>query len=225
MKEIIIDSFLRTNGTNENFNVLIPYCTEVKLLEAYIPMSYFNVHAGPIAITGTNTGVSVINVPAGRYTQKMMATFLQSQLTTMKPGENYTVGVDLVNRFTIAANETFVADFTLFAYLGFTGVQPLANNIVGSSTTTVFQIPYILIKSSNIMGTDNGPILEGQSGGILHVVPTCCGEALDYRTSAETPWFKVITRSWSPIINMNFAIQVENFTFNGARWVIKILIR
>lgn len=224
MKELIIDSFLRTNGTNENFNVVIPYCREIKLLEAYIPMSYFNVNGGSFTISGTSSGLSTFIIPSGKYTQTCLAKYIQSLLDAQKPGFGYVVGVDLVDRFNITSNETFTADFTLFEYLGFEGTQPATTSITGNSTTTILNFPYILIKSSNILGVDNGPILSGNSN-ILHVVPTCSGKALDYRTSDSTPWFKIITAGYTATINMNFSIYANGFSFNNARWVIKVLIR
>ncbi len=225
MKEIIVDSFLRTNGTNENFTVTIPYCTEMKLLEAYIPISFFNVTAGSFIITGTNSGIDTVSVPGGRYTQNSLATYVKDQLTTLKPLETYNVGVDLTNRFIISSTETFTADFALFTSMGFSGVYALSNSITGASTTTIFQVPYALIKSSNILGYDNGPMVTGNTG-ILHVVPLCNGSMADYRSSSEAPWVKIIRPiEYSATIDVNFSIYTNGENLNGARWVVKILTR
>ena len=225
MKEIIIDSALRTNGTNENFTVAIPYCSEMKLLEAYIPISFNNIGAGTITFTGTNTGASVVAIPAGRYTPATLSEYIKSQLIAAKPSETYNVGTDLTNRFNINATETFVADFTNFTYLGFSGVQPLSSSITGTSTTSIFHVQYALIGSTDILGYDNGPMVPGRSG-ILHVVPLCNGSMVDYRSSPEAPWIKIIRgMEYTPIININFNIYTNGQDLNGAGWVAKILIR
>ena len=225
MKEIIVDSFLRTNGTNESFTLTIPYCLEMKLLEAYIPISFFNIGAGTIIINGTNTGVSNIIVPAGRYTPATLATYIKDQLVILKPTETYNVGCDLANRFNINSTETFIADFTTFPYIGFTGIQPLSADITGLSTTATFHVPYAMIKSTNILGYDNGPIVEGQTG-ILHIVPLCNGTMADYRSSPEAPWVKLIMPiEYTPTITVNFSIYTNGFDLNGARWVAKVLIK
>lgn len=225
MKEIIIDSQFRTNGTNESFNVVIPYCTEIKLLEAYIPISFFNITAGSFIINGTNSGVSTIGVLAGKYTQNTLTAYVQNQLNILKPLETYTVGVDLANRFSIVSSETFTADFTLFAGMGFTGIYPLSNTITGSSTTAIFHVPYATIKSANILGVDNGTLITG-STGVLHVVPLCSSGAAIYRASEESTWAKIIMPiQYSAAININFSIYTNGQDLNGARWFIKILTK
>ena len=228
MKEIVISSKYRIGGSNENFTVEIPYCREIKLHEAYIPISFFNILAGDIIINGTNSGTSTISIPDGRYTIDSLKSYLQTQFTAIILSETYTITYDLINRFTISSTETFTADFTSFPFLGFDGVTGLSSSIIGTSITAIISPPYALLKSTDVLGYDNGPMLIGSGiTGIIHTIPICgCDDFSDYRASPEAPWVKIIkSTNYTPTITLNVHLDILGRSLNSAEWTIKLLIK
>lgn len=224
MNEIIISSENRLSGTIENFTITPIKATKIKLLEAYIPMTFNTVPAGDFTITGSISGANTISVALDRYTQDSMATYLQSLILAVKIGHTYTVTVDKAGRFVFTSTtETFSLDFTgstIATYIGISGLVGPAASISGTSTTSKYNPPRILVCSNQIRGIDNGTIiLNSTKKNILHAVPVC-GTITHYRSSSKTAWCNLI----SEIDNFYLAFDSDlPVNLNGSDWSIKII--
>ncbi len=230
MWEVLIISSNRTTGSNENFNITIPFCSEIKLLEANLPDTFDNVFAGSFTITGTVSGLTTIMVSAGRYTASSLASALTAAMSGILAGA-YSVTANDLAEFTIATvAELFTADFTNFPQIGFAGVQPQASSITGQSALDTFSPPYMFVKSNNIYGTDNGTIVPNSGiTGIIHAVPLCPAGITNYRSRDDAPWVKYIGQpAFETDFNFNLYVGTTApvlANLNGAVWSIKLLCK
>ena len=224
MKEILITSIGQLNASS--FSVTLPYCSEIKLLEASIPVSFNNVPAGSFTLTGGISGPHTISVAADRYTQASFATYLQTQITAVVAG--YTVAVGSANNFVItSASELFsITGDSMAGYIGLTSTgMDMAHT--GQSTFYNFFPSHMLIKMDKIFGIDNGVIFGG--GNNLHAVPMCVTGATNYRSSENAPWVKMINLFGETTgITTNITIELSNglaVNLNGDNWAMKLLVK
>jgi len=224
MKEILITSIGQSNPSD--FNISLPYCSEIKLLEANIPVSFNNVPAGSFTIIGTISGSHTITFAAGRYSQSTFAT-AATELINTATGQTYTVTVGSANNFVFSSTETFaISGDTLGAYIGFTTTST-ASSHTGYSTFSNFFPSHMFIRIDKVFGIDNGTICN--TSNVFHAVPLCCSGVTVYGSNDSAPWVKLINLFGSvATITATVTLQLSNglaVDMNGDNWSMKIYAR
>lgn len=225
MKEILINSVGAVNSSN--FTTTLPFSSEIKLLEASIPISFDNVPASSFTIIGGTSGSNLITVSAGRYTQASFATYLQGLINTVILGQSYVVAQGSANNFVFSAAESFEIDGgTASGYIGFTTTTS-ATSHVGLSTSYNFFPSHMLIVIDKVLGIDNGTICNVNS--VFHAVPMCSGGITNYRADESAPWVKLINL-YGDISNsvLQISLVLSNglsVNMNGDNWSMKIYAR
>ncbi len=226
MREIIISSENRLSGTPEDFQIdFDSKGTQMKLLEASIPISFTNILGGSFNITGTTSGLNTITLDTNRYSINTLADHIKAQLTSVIVGQLYTVTAGQSSELIIASStEQFSLDFSLSTLtIGFSGITPVAPSQTGTSLSSILQVAsHILICSNDIRGIDNGTTIAGTSTHhILHAVPLCGSGIANYRSSKISTWIKItkpITGFYLAFPN-GFVVDLK-----GSNYAFKLLI-
>jgi hypothetical protein len=227
MKEIFISSQGKANPSN--FEINLPYCSEIKLVEASIPGSFSNIATSQIIIMGSASGMTVIPIAGGRYTMDNFATYLTGQITSFVGGQVYTVATGPANNFIFSSStENFsITGDTAAAYVGFTTTGTAASH-TGKSVYSGFYSSHMFIKMDKIFGVDNGTVYEGETG-ILHAVPLCSANT-NYRADSDAPWVKLINifNVLAPTISITVSLKLANgglVDMNGDNWAMKLYVK
>lgn len=108
-----INSYDRTQGNPNDFNVLVPNNmktkTSFKLVSANIPLNLYNITLNNNFFLYNDGGDKYVTVPAGYYTVTSLCTALQSAMTLL--GGTYTVAF---NNTTKSVTISALSNFSLF---------------------------------------------------------------------------------------------------------------
>jgi hypothetical protein len=228
MKEVLISSINKPDSNS--FHIEIPYCSEIRLVEASIPGSFSNVTTSQFTIVGSVSGATVIPIVGGRYTLPDLISYMGTQIGLSIGGQTYSVVAGKRNNIIISSTtETFaVTGGTAATYIGFINTA-VASYHEGTSVFYSLYPSHMFIKIDKIFGIDNGTISSGESG-ILHAVPLCTGSVTNYRSDGDAPWVKLINLFGVTTSTITMQVSLKLSTgaavdLGGDNWAMKIYIR
>ncbi len=222
VKTVYINSDNRTAGTAEDFTITnIPSFNNnpisVKLINACVPMTWYNVVAGSNTLTFVDSAASLwtITLPPGNYDGTTAAAALQTLMNAAGAVDSYTVAYDGTNyKLTFTSTGNLTLDFTvapnLAKFLGFVSgdVYGPALSITSPNMVNMLLTTEIFICSDLVFGTDNGVIPWTSSipnYGVLARIPllACFGKIIVYTATGELPFYSIVQSEFSELQDPN----------------------
>jgi len=254
---ISINSADRTTGTSDDFTItddLQIFTNEPKSvtpLMICVPYTWYNVFpetspgngTDQFSITGANSGLNQVTIPANNYTGDSLAAALKVALDAVAAPDVYVVTYSLsTGKFTISSTESFSIDFTItnnmHLIFGFNEVVvPSATTHVSTNVAGFVTDKVVWICTDMIGGIDNG-IIPWRSGAplseqIIAELPIvgCFGSILFHQVTCCMPEF-IMTNSPFSLVKPSTSTRTTRFylklpsgapiSLNGHEWSMQL---